>query len=234
MTKSQSQALGPLIVIGIVAYPFVWLHEKLGWIGISILGAILIAGIVYWNILASRQDEEDFNKLVLYVLHNRMNPNEARKLNNSLAKKNFPRSALIRRLQILRDSIEISLSSKKRDTAESRMAEVKSSYIEIEHEHAHLVTAETLAEITRVVSECEEEFNTNLYRNIANSHIERARKLKTVKSKTKYVALAMEAIVEGLGNPKSDKKSLEALKKEIEHCSQSFETSSQQNSAADI
>ncbi len=42
-------------------------------------------------------------------------------MNLKLAKSNFPGSALIRNLQIIRDSIEIALTSKKRDTAESRM-----------------------------------------------------------------------------------------------------------------
>jgi len=213
MKKSEAQAIGPLILIGIAIYPFVWIHEKIGW-----------SGIVYWNVRTTRKDNEEFNKLVLYVLHNRLHPDEAKKLNYSLAKTNFPRSALIRRLQILRDSIEIALASKKRDTAESRMTEVRSSYEEIRQEHPHLVAPETLAEIDRVVGECEKEFSTVLYANIANAHIEKAEKLKTDKSKAKYAALAMEAIVEGLENPNCEKLRLEEMKKKIELFTQSLET----------
>lgn len=226
MKKSETQVLGPLIVIGIMIYPFVWLHEKTGWGGIIILGGIVLGGIVYWSVRSSRKDEKDFNQLVLYVLHNRMAPDEARKLNNSLSKTNFPRSALIRRLQILRDSIEIALSSKKQDTAESRMAEVNSSYAEIKSEHAALVTPETMAEIERVVFECKRLFSTNLYTNIASAHIEKAEKLKTAKSKVKYAALAMEAIRQGLENPQSEKRSLEKMRAKIEQYTQSLETGS--------
>jgi hypothetical protein len=226
MKKSEAQALGPLIVIGVVVYLFIWLHEKVGWAGITILGGIVLGGIVYWIVRSSRKDEEKFSELVLYVLHNRMVPKEASKLNRALAKKNFPRSILIRRLQILRDSIEISLYSKKRDTAESRFAEVKASYTEIRAEHASLVTRETMAEIDRVVTEYEKQFNTSLYTNIANAHIEKAKGLKTNKSKCKYAALAMDAILEGLDNPKSERGSLESMKAEIEQYTQSLETAS--------
>ena len=226
MKKSEAQALGPIILIGIIIYPFVWLHEKVGWGGTIVLGGIALSGVVFWNIRSSRKDKVEFNKLVLYVLHNRMAPNEARKLNNSLAKVNFPRSALIRRLQILRDSIEISLSSKKRETAESRMAEVKSSYEEIRKEYANLITPEAMLEIDRVVSDCVKQFNTKLYTNIARAHIEKAEKLKTVKSKKKYAALAIEAIQEGLLNPNSEKQSLERCRKKIDQFTRSLEKSS--------
>lgn len=226
MKKSEAQALGPLLLIGIVAYPFIWLHEKFGWGGITVLGGLFLGGIYYWNVLASRNDKERFNKLVLYILHNRIHPEEARKLNHSLSKTNFRRATLIRRLQILRDSIEIALTSNKRDTAESRMTEVKSSYEEIRKEHADLVAPETLAEIDRVVSECEKDFGTSLYTNIASALIEKAQKLKTNSSKAKYATLAMEAIVEGLENPKSEKRRLEEMKKKIEQFAQSIEMSS--------
>lgn len=218
--------LGPLILIAIVVYPFVWLYEKIGWGGSIALGGLVLSGIAYWSVRTSRKDKEEFNKLVLYVLHNRLHPDKARKLNYSLAKTNFPRSALIRRLQILRDSIEIALTSKKRDTAELRMAEVRSSYEEIKSKYANLVTPETLAEINRVVSECEKEFSTILYINIADAHIEKAAKLKTAKSKAKYAALAMEAIVEGLMNPNSENRRLEEMRKKIEQFTQSLEASS--------
>ena len=223
MKKSEAQILGAVVLIGIIVYPFVWLHEKVGWGGIIVLGVIALSGFVFWSIRRSRKDEEEFNKLILYVLHNQMAPNEARKLNNSLAKVNLRRSALIRRLQILRDSIDISLSSKKRETAESRMAEVKSSYEEIRKEYADLMTHETILEIDRVVSDCVKQFNTNLYTNIARAHIEKAEKLKTVKSKKRYAALAMEAIQEGLLNPNSEKQSLERWREKIDQFIRSLE-----------
>jgi len=225
MKKSEADALGYLIVIGIVVYPFVWLYEKIGWIGIIALGFAVLGAIVLMKFRNSQREYEEFNRLVLYSLHNRATPQEARKL-NSLYKDNYPRAMLIRRLQILRDSIEISLSSKKRETAESRMDEVLSSYAEIKSKYADLITSETMSEIARVVEEHERKFSTSLYTNIANAHLEKAGKLKTIKSKSKYAELAMEAILEGLKNPKSDKSFLEKMQAEIERYTQSLETTS--------
>lgn len=217
MKKSDEKLLAPLILTGMVVYPFIWLHDKIGWAGIIFLAVLIAVGIWYRHARSRKQDEDDFNGLVLYVLNNRLPPNEARKLNQNLFKTNFPRSALIRSLQILRDSIEISLASKKREIAEFRLAEVESSYAEIRREHANLITAETMAEIDRVVNECIKAFYTRLYENIALAHIEKAKKLKTVKSKEKYAALAMEAINEGLENPRSEKYALLRAKKSVEY-----------------
>jgi hypothetical protein len=226
MKKSEAQANGSLILIGIVIYPFVWLHEKVGWGGMIGLGSLVLSGIVYGNIRAARRNSEEFNRLVLYALHNRLQSDEAKRMNFSLAKTDFPRSALIRRLQVLRDSIEIALASKKRDTAESRMAEVRSSYEEIRKDHVRLIAPETLAEIDRVVGECEKEFSTIFYANIAGAHIDKAGKLKTDKSKAKYSALAMEVIIEGLENPDSEKSRLKEVKRGVELFTQSLEGSS--------
>lgn len=195
----------------------------IGWGGVILIGVISLVGIIAWSVLSGQQEEDGFNELVLYVLHNKLPPDEARKLNRDADKISFSHSALIRRLQILRDSIEISLTSKKRDTAESRMALVKSSHEEIKRDYSRLVTEETMAKIDNVVSECVQKFNTNFYTNSAQSHMEKAEKLKTEKSKIKYASLAMETILEGLDNPDSEKNILEKMRQEVEVYLQSFE-----------
>lgn len=197
----------------------------IGWGGIILIGIIFLIGIIAWSVLSARQEEDEFNELVLYVLHNKLPPNEARKLNRDAEKISFSHFALIRRLQILRDSIEISLTSKKRKTAESRMALVKSSYEEIKCDYSRLVTHETMAEIDDAVSECFQKFNTNFYTNGAKAHLEKAEKLKTKKSKIKYASLAMETILEGFDNPDSEKGVLEKMRKEVEMYLQSLEES---------
>ena len=211
MKKSEAEGIGILIVLGIIVYPFIWLHEKIGWIGIGALALLIVGGWIYWHMLSAKKEEEEFNELVLYVLHNRIPLNEARKMNIQLAKSNFPRSALIRNLQILRDSVEIALSSKKRDTAESRMATVLERYDEIAQEQAGLVKPETMSEITRVIKETEKEFYTRLYQNVATAHLEKVEELKTQKSKSKYLQLAKEVLLEGLEDNRSRKDVLEQI-----------------------
>lgn len=226
MKKSEAKAIGPLIVLGIILYPFIWLYENVGTSSLIIIGSISAIVIIFWKYYSSQKDKSDFNKLSLYVLHNRLSPNEARKIIKNISKSNNSRSALIRRLQILRDSIDISLTSKKRDTAESRMELVISSYNEILREHSHLITSSTLNEISDVISETETKFHTNLYKNMVEAHLEKADKLKTIKSKTKYANMAMDAILEGIENPKSDKSILEPIKSQVEKYINNLEVSS--------
>jgi len=198
MKKAESTLIGWLIVIGIIVYPFVWLHEKIGWIGIGIIGAIVIGIGILWNISKSKKEQKAFDNLVLYVLHNRLHPDEARKLNLKLTKSNFPKAALIRNLQIIRDSIEIALTSKKRDTAESRMNTLLERFEQIRKEQYGLVSAEVFNEINSVIQETKNEFHTKLYLNLAKGHMDKAEKLKTTKTKGNYLDLAKEALKEGL------------------------------------
>ncbi len=198
MTKKEAEGIGALVVIGIVVYPFVWLYEQIGAVGLGICVVGLIGAFVYWHLHRAKQDQKAFDELVLYVLHNRMPPDEAQKLNRTLSKKNFPRAALIRNLQIIRDSIEISLSSKKRATAESRAQSVAELQKEIQAEQARLVSDSVLNEINRVCADALKDFNTKLFINIANGHVEKAESLKTDKSKTKYLGLAAETLEEGI------------------------------------
>ena len=226
MKKSEAEGIGILIVLGIIVYPFIWLHEKIGWIGIGALALLIVGGWIYWHMLSAKKEEEEFNELVLYVLHNRIPLNEARKMNIQLAKSNFPRSALIRNLQILRDSVEIALSSKKRDTAESRMATVLERYDEIAQEQAGLVKPETMSEITRVIKETEKEFYTRLYQNVATAHLEKVEELKTQKSKSKYLQLAKEVLLEGLEDNRSRKDVLEQILARVDKAAASLADSS--------
>ncbi|KAB7702099.1 hypothetical protein GBN33_03090 [Plesiomonas shigelloides] len=198
MTKSESKGFGALIVIGVIAYPFVWLHEKIGSVGLVIFAVGVFAAIVYSRIRTIKSDQKEFEELVLYTLHNKIPPDQAKAINKKLATENFARSSLIRNLQIIRDSIEISLTSKKRDTAESRAQSVTELHKEIQRKHATLVSEVVLAEIDRVCSEAISEFNTKLFINIANGHIEKANSLKTNKSKIKYLDLAAEILEEGI------------------------------------
>jgi hypothetical protein len=198
MKKAEATLIGWLVVIGVIVYPFVWLHKKIGGLGISIMAVIIIGLGIFYNIGSRRKEQKTFDDLVLYVLNNRLHPDEAKKMNLKFARSNFPRSALIRNLQIIRDSIEIALTSKKRDTAESRMDTILERFEEIKKEQSSLISAEVYNEIEGVIQETRKEFQTKLFLNLAIGHIEKAENLKTKKSKEKYFDLAIEALKEGL------------------------------------
>lgn len=222
MKKAETEVLGWLIIIALIIYPFVWLHGQIGGLGIGVLVALLIGAGIYRHIRSERKDQEAFDKLVFYVLHNRIPPDEAKKINQNLSKSNFPRSALIRNLQIISDSIEIALTSKKRETAESRMDTVLELFEKINQEQSALITAETLEEIARVVQKAERNFYTKLFTNLALGHLEKVEKLKTQKSKAKYLQLAREVLREGLDLGRGHKIELKKTLAQVERAEQNL------------
>jgi hypothetical protein len=198
MKKAEATLIGWLVAMGIVVYPFVWLIEKIGLIGIGFIGVIVIGFGILYNVSRRQKEQKRFDDLALYVLHNRLHPDDAKKMNLKLGRSNFPRSAMIRNLQIIRDSIEIALTSKKRDTAESRMNTLLERYEEIRKDQSGLASAEIYDEIDRVIKETKRDFHTKLFLNLATGHMEKAQNLKTKRSKEKYLDLAIEALKEGL------------------------------------
>ncbi|MDR9497654.1 MAG: hypothetical protein RI556_00600 [Hydrogenovibrio sp.] len=210
MTQKEVEGIGALVLLGVIIYPFVWVYEQIGTVGIVVCGVGIIALFVYWHIHNEKQNQKAFEELILYTLHNRIPPDKARRINRKLVKENFLKSTLIRNLQIIRDSIEISLSSKKRETAESRAQLVAELHQEIMHEQAHLVSKDVLAEINAVCSQALTEFDTKLFINIANGHVEKANSLKTDKSKIKYLGLAIEALEEGISLGRGDLATLQS------------------------
>jgi len=223
MKKAETTLIGLLVIIGIIVYAFVWLHEEIGWVGIGTIGVFVIGGGIFWSISKTKKEQKEFDDLALSVLHNRLHPDEAKKMNLKLAKSNFPRSALIRNLQIIRDSIEIALTSKKRNTAESRMNTLLDRYEEIRKEQSGFVSAEVLNEINRVIQQTKDEFHTKLYLNMAMGYMDKAEKLKTKKSKEKYLDLAKETLKEGLEKGLGQEADLRRLLSQIEQAKAKLE-----------
>jgi len=116
-------------------------------------------------------------------------------------------------LEIVR--IEISLSSKNRDVAESRNEKMHELFTEIEHKYRGSIKADVFEEVATIIKNADNEFHTALYKNVATGHIEKAAKLKTENAKHKYWDLAREVVYEGIKNQKSDKSILENLLNQI-------------------
>ena len=92
MTKKEAEAVGALVVIGAIVYPFVWLYEQIGVQGLVLCAAGVVAAAAYWRLRHKQQDHKAFEALVRYVLHNRLPPEEARRINRRLEKDSFQRS----------------------------------------------------------------------------------------------------------------------------------------------
>ena len=68
--------------------------------------------------------EQEFRALALSTIRQATPLEAARAINARLASEDPEKASFVRELQIIRDSIDIALSSKKRDIAESRMKSV--------------------------------------------------------------------------------------------------------------
>lgn len=157
----------------------------------------------------------EFQNLILDTIKRRMSFEEAKSIYSSLLTSDMRKADLIRKLQIIRDSIDISLSSKKQDVAESRNKTLQQLFTEIKQKYMDLMNADVFVEVSTIIENAGSEFHPALYKNIASGYIEKASKLKTEKAKLEYQNMAREILREGINNPKSNRKVLENMLSQI-------------------
>lgn len=198
MKKEEVELFGLLLLLGAVAYPFFWLYETLGPVGLGLVFIACVALFLAWKKRQTNKQQKAFEDLVLYVLNNRLHPDEAKTINKQLVKIHFDWSALIRNLQIIRDSIEIALASKKRATAESRRDVLLDRFADINHSQSHLISESVFTEIEQVVNDFLKALPARLALNEAKALMDKSRTLKTEKSRKKYLGLAIESLEQGV------------------------------------
>lgn len=127
--------------------------------------------------------------------------------------RDYRKAQFIRALQIVRDSLDIALASKKRDVSESRLSAAEELANEIRRDYLDLMTPETrsvvLAEIGVDANRC----HTAIYVNAAKAAIEKAATMKTAKAREKHLDIARQHIADGWADPDSDKTALAASAK---------------------
>ena len=196
-------------------FMFVWLYETLGPFLFWTLIVLFVIAAVYLWISSAKKRHLEFQNLILDTIKRKMPVEEAKNVYSTLIKSDMRKADLIRKLQIIKDSIDISLSSKKRDVAESRNEKMRELSVEIEQNYKSLMDDDVFEEVSAIIKNADNEFHTALYKNIATGHLEKAEKLKTEKGKQKYWDLAREVLNEGMKNPNSDKSILEDLLNQI-------------------
>ena len=167
-----------------------------------------------------QMSEQEFRALALSTIRQATPLEDARAINARLASEDPEKAALIRALQIIRDSIDIALSSKKRDIAESRMKSLVETWKTAEAECSGVVPQDVVQSIREIVADAQSRFQTSLYANIARGYLDKAKTLKTAKAREGHLSQAREAILEGLGMPDSNKGELRELMLAIERMRQ--------------
>jgi len=164
--------------------------------------------------------EQEFRALALQTIRQATPFEAARAINARLAEEDPPKAILIRDLEIIRESIDIALASKKRDIAESRMRSVVETWKRAEAECSGLVPQDVVQAVREIVADAQRRFQTCLYVNIARGYLDKAKTLKTAKAREGHLSQAREAILEGLGMPDSNKGELRELMLAIERMRQ--------------
>jgi uncharacterized membrane protein len=193
------------VLLIIIASPFIFLYEFFGPVGFWVVLFFVGVALIYWRTTAKKKDAVNFKKLALDTINVRMHPDDMRDINSYLLKRNSQKASLIRKLQIIKDSLDIALSSKKRDIASERMALALKLSTEMKDLEVGLLDVSTSKTINRIISDAEKQFQTNLYLNVAQGHMDKVGKLKTEKARLKYKQQAKDIIIEGLNNPNSNK-----------------------------
>lgn len=166
---------------------------------------------------ATIQDDssaEDFEGDALLAISRRLDQETARALNAKYSRSSHRRVELLRFIQVFTDSVEISLSSKKADTAESRMALAKETYQKI-NAYRDIMGPRLRVEVDTKYQHLEANFISALTLNVAKAHIEKARSLKTEKSRMKYLQEALDVLEEGLSRGAGASPEVLALAEEV-------------------
>lgn len=210
MAKRISKSESKLILAVILAYPFVWLYQQIGIGGY----AIIIFGIgglwVVSKQLKKSRVNSDFEADALRALLNRLDPDTARAMNQKHQKTSFRHMQLLRRIQILSDSIHLALNSGKRDTAESRMLLATENYQEA-MSFRDIMSNRLKSEIDQAYRDACTLFPEAMRFNVARSLLVKADTLKTPKARSRYIQEAISIIEEGLSGEASGSTRLDSL-----------------------
>jgi hypothetical protein len=215
--KHSDLSLFWLILFGIVAAPFIFLYNFLGPVGSLLVLLLILVGSIYFVRRHKIKGELSFQQLLLETITTRSSPDKAKADIFPLMRSHPQKAQLLRNFQIIRDSIDISLSSKKRDIAESRMGSVRKLWLEVEDTYSYLLSEYVEKSASTIVNEALFRYQTVFYVNQAQAFIDKISVLKTDKAKAKYREMALQVIQEGLANPESNKADLEALLFQFQH-----------------
>ncbi|MSR88492.1 MAG: hypothetical protein EXS67_02420 [Candidatus Margulisbacteria bacterium] len=213
MAKKQNIVLGLLIILSI---PFILLYQLFGAIGLIIFTILAIGMGMIFISSSNKKEVEALNTLVREYAKTKQDHKQVAKVISQLYKRNFQHGQLVRSAQIIGESIDIALTSKKKEIAESRMNLAQENFLEIINSQMQVLTDETISFLKNLLESSLKTFHTEVYINLAKGSLEKLRTLKTDQSKFKYINLAKEAIEEGLRDEKSNKVFLEKYLKVIE------------------
>lgn len=144
-----------------------------------------------------------------------LDPEKARKLHNKLIEiGDFKTLQAVRLVEIIFDSLYIVKTSKNIQTAKSRLDLALNNYAKLQLDFPNIAL-----QIEEKYLEYKN-YGTNLmYINVAHDFVEKSKKVKTQKTKDKYIQKAVQILEDGLSNVTDSKlllKEIEKIKNNVE------------------
>lgn len=181
----------------------------------GILGVLLGVLSAIWRAASGEAEAERIRErrreLALRCLRVRLLPEEAKRINRELMRAAPDWGEMVRCFQIIADSLDIALKSKKPETAHARMEDALRLLEESRRKQGYLLTENDWRIAEEHVVSARQKFETAWRVNSVTALLEKAATLKTEKAKTKYIAEARAILEEGLGRTDADTACLQAL-----------------------
>lgn len=176
-------------------------------IAIVVVGVAGIAVIVYLALRAGNSPQpapreipaDEFGPVFA-------DPREMKRFNTLLMRRNPFLAERLRTQQIIRESLQIAVTSKNKDTAESRMALAIDKYKDLRERYR--IPDDELARLDAGVNGYLKKYATAKYVNEAQGYIDKIAKVKTVKTKKKYAEQARLLLEAGLLDRNADPQTL--------------------------
>lgn len=214
LKKSQGKAVGYLTLIFIVAYPFLWLYQKIGAVGYGAIFSIIFVGWLFLRAKKTSRSSAEFETDCLNTLYQRSAKKDT-KHNRYHERVDARKAELIRHLQIFNDSIYLALNSKNPDTASLRMSATRETFQEI-CRYKDIQTDRLASAISRAYNEVERAYPETVCINVAKGLVEKSSTVKTERTKSKYIAEAINVLQTGLSGQPQDSQKIRGMLAELE------------------
>jgi len=129
----------------------------------------------------------------------------------------FGSGDVMRRLQIIHESLELAGQSRNKEVAESRMALAEQMLHEVLVDYRALTTDATKRGIQEYFDREKAHFHQAKYINVAKGYLERIKPRSPKTSREKYLALAREELALGLDDPLADHDRIRTLQNMWNH-----------------
>jgi hypothetical protein len=207
MAKSKGDALLAMVAVAVfaIAYPLVWLHERIGTTGLLVMVGLVCGGLFYKYKSFARKTQGDLFRRFEFDAVHAMKGLHARPDYAATIKDRYRSSPqfmiFIRHLQIFGESAKIALESAKPETAKDRFKTALDAYREAIRSKSEYPSSVIWEELEKQKRRLVENFPCAWRTNAATALLKQAEGLKTDVAKRKRWLQVVELLSDPQATP---------------------------------